>query len=151
MRRSMAAVSTLIACGWLMTTGTSTTTTEAGGVPSSAGSSSTTLHPRKVLVMAPRCFVAGQHRAAHVGLADVGPRAAVEFIWAPKNGITLGPGYGPGIFRADANGDIAFSAVPPSKYGSGTVGQWVLAAEWRRASHAFIRLRFKIVTDKREC
>jgi hypothetical protein len=41
--------------------------------------------------------------------------------------------------------------VPPSKYGDGTVGRWVLAAEWRRTWNAFVRLQFKIVADKREC
>ena len=105
---------------------------------------------RQHLSMTPRCFVAGRHVSARVTLTHSGPDARVEFIWAPT-GFHLGPGYGPGIFRSNVNGVVKFSAVPPSKYGNGTIGNWVLGAEWPKAAHAFVRLYFKIVANKSQC
>jgi hypothetical protein len=105
---------------------------------------------RQHLSMTPQCFVAGRHVSARVTLTHAGPDARVEFIWAPT-GFHLGPGYGPGIYRSGSNGVVKFSASPPSKYGNGTIGNWVLAAEWPKAAHAFVRLYFKIVANKSEC
>jgi hypothetical protein len=106
---------------------------------------------RQHLSMTPQCFVAGRRISAQVTLTHAGPDARVEFIWAPTTGISLGPGYGPGVYRSGFNGVVRFSAVPPSKYGNGTIGNWVLAAEWPKAAHAFVRVYFKIVAHKSEC
>ncbi len=106
---------------------------------------------RQHLSMTPRCLVARRRVSAHVTLTHAGPHARVEFIWAPKHGISLGPGYGPGIFRSDTSGIVKFSAVPPSKYGNGTTGKWILAAEWPKAAHAFVRVSFNIVAHMSDC
>jgi hypothetical protein len=106
---------------------------------------------RQHLSMTPQCFVAGRRVSAQVTLTHAGPHSRVKFIWAPKNGISLGPGLGPGIYTSAANGVIQFSAVVPSQYSEATLGTWVLAAQWPRAAHAFVRLYFKIVANKSEC
>jgi hypothetical protein len=101
--------------------------------------------------MTPRCFVAGQRVPARVTLTHAGPHASVEFNWAPAKRISTGLGLSPGTYRSNSSGVVKFSAVTPSKYGSGTVGNWVLAAEWPKAAHPFVRLYFRIVTNKGEC
>lgn len=118
---------------------------DAGG--SAARVAHTSKRVRQRLFMSPHCFVAGLHTSARVTLTHAGPHARVEFIWAPKKGVTLGPGFGPGIFRSNAAGIVHFAAVVPSRYGPGTVGTWVFAAEWPQAAHAFVRTTFKIVPD----
>lgn len=105
---------------------------------------------RQRLYLTPRCFVAGRRVVAHVRLTHAGPHARVQFIWAPR-GVSLGPGYGPGYFRSSASGIIVFSAVSPGRYGQGTVGKWVLSAEWPRAAHPFVRVYFKIVGRASDC
>lgn len=106
---------------------------------------------RQGLFMNPHCFVSGRRASAHVTLTHTGPHARVEFIWAPKTGIFLGPGFGPGIFRSNAVGVVRFVAVSPSYYGRGAQGTWVLAAEWPKAEHAFVRTTFRVVADAGMC
>jgi hypothetical protein len=125
--------------------------TRVGGRPLVSTTSGARVHLPKRLTIMPRCFVAGQRTPARITLTHVGSNARVEFIWAPKHGVTLGPGFGPGIVHANAHGGVSFSAISPSKYGNGTVGTWVLAAEWPREAHAFIRLSFRIVARETQC
>jgi hypothetical protein len=105
---------------------------------------------RQRLSMTPRCFVADRRIPAHVTLTHAGPHARVEFAWAPTKGAS-GLGQGPGIYRSTANGVIRFSAIAPSQYSETTLGRWVLAAEWPRAAHPFVRVYFKIVANMSDC
>ena len=106
---------------------------------------------RQRLFMTPRCFVAGQRVPARVTLTHAGPHASVEFSWTPTKGISTGLGLSPGAYRTDSSGVVRFSAVTPSKYGDGEIGKWVLAAEWPRAAHPFVRVYFTIVAHASDC
>ncbi len=121
-----------------------------------AGGSHTRLTPssrvvRQRLFITPLCFVAGRRTWAHVRLTHAGPHAEVEFVWALAGVTTLGPGLGPGYFHSNATGVVRFAAIAPSRYGHGTVGSWNLGAEWPKASHPFVRVRFKIVANAGDC
>jgi hypothetical protein len=114
-----------------------------------AGGSTVPVH--KSLRITPSCFVAGTQSWAHIVLNHVGPHDAVEFIWAKPGVLSLGPGLGPGVRRANAVGIIRFAALSPARYGSAQVGRWQLVAEWPRAAHPFIKTRFRVVNPRAAC
>jgi hypothetical protein len=131
----------------LVTTGAASASTR----PAAIHTRSEQVSRHKVLSINPTCFVAGHRSWAHITLNHVGPSDRVEFIWARPGVLSLGPGLGPGVYRAGASGIVRFAALSPARFGSAQVGQWVLVAEWPRAPHPFTKTFFRIVRSQSAC
>jgi hypothetical protein len=108
-------------------------------------------HAHKTLRIRPACFVAGHRTWAHIVLNRVGAHDKVEFGWAKPGIISLGPGLGPGVYRAKASGVVRFAAFAPSRYGRGQIGRWQLTAKWPKAAHPFVKTFFRRVRSRSDC